>query len=327
METRSLRQLATVLPTMTYHHRISSPNLNLASYIWEERETIPFDELIISWNMMRPQYGEFHIQTSVRIENEWSPWFLYASWGSNGQKGGNVSAENYPIQIKQDILQIVGGMKAEGFRISIEASEGAFIEECYSIHACASSIADLFTESFVKIPCHIDLKVPLISQMALPHPRHRDMCSAVATSSAVSYLLNKNRIDPIFFALQARDEAFDIFGNWVLNTAHASAVLGKDWRCWVQRLKGFDEIYAKLQDNIPVVVSVRGPLTGSALPYNQGHLLTVKGYMPKERKVLCMDPAFSEDTATNVCYDLQDFMEAWSRRQYIAYLFERNPST
>lgn len=326
MGLKNQRQLAIALPTITYHHSLSTVELNAPSYIWEEHDTMPFDELIISWNMMRPQYGEFKIQTSVKIANEWSPWFLYASWASNGQKGGNVSTGEHPIQIQQDLLQIVGGSKAEGFRILIEASEGALIEECYSIHACISSIADLFPESNAKNPYHIDLKVPLISQMMLPHPRHRDMCSAVATSSAISYLLNKNRIDPIFFALQARDEAFDVFGNWALNTAHASAVLGKNWQCWVQRLRGFDEIYAKLYAGIPVVVSVRGPLTGSASPYNQGHLLTVKGYLPKEKKVLCMDPAFPEDAATNVSYDLQDFMEAWSRRQYIAYVFQRQES-
>lgn len=319
--------LETVLSSVTYHHYLSDLEPDLTSYIWQQSDVISFDELIVSWNVMRPQYGEFTISVSVEINEMWSPWFPYATWGSEGQKGGNVKATRFPLQIAQDIIEMVDGQKATGFRVRIEAKEGASLDEFYSIHACASSIADIIPDKAVHASASIDLKIPLISQMMLSHPRHRDMCSAASTSSVVSYLLHKNRIDPVSFALQARDEAFDIFGNWVLNAANASAVLGKKWHCWVQRLKGFNDIYARLSANIPVVVSVRGPLEGSALPYNQGHLLVVKGYHPKEKKVLCMDPAFPEDEATNVSYHLKDFMEAWSRRQCIAYLFEKTERT
>lgn len=314
----------TVLSTVTYHHYLPGIDSGLRSYIWEESDVISFDELIISWNVMRPQYGEFKISISVKIGEMWSPWFIYACWGSSGQKGGNVQATRFPLQIKQDILELIDGQKGVGFRVRIEASEGAHLEEFYSIHVCASSITDIIPEKTTIANDRIDLQIPLISQMMLAHPRHRDMCSAASTSAVVSYLLNKNRIDPISFALQSCDEASDIFGNWVLNTAHASAVLGKDWHCWVQRLTGFDEIYSRLQANIPVVVSVKGPLPGSALPYNQGHLLAVKGYEPKQKRVLCMDPAFPKNEATNVSYRLNDFLEAWSKRQCVAYLFEKS---
>ena len=114
----------------------------------------------------------------------------------------------------------------------------------------------------------------------------------------------------------------DIFGNWVLNTAQASSVLGNKWQCWVERLAGFGDIYDRLKNNLPVVVSVKGPLPGARFPYTNGHLIAVKGYNPKTEQVLCMDPAFQADEATAVAYNLSDFMDAWSRRRRIAYVFE-----
>lgn len=314
------------LATATYHHSLAHVPRETTTYTWEEDDVIGFDELIISWNIMRPQYGEFAILVSVKIDAQWTPWFQYAFWGCSGQRGGDVRDADFPLQVNQDILQLLNSQTATGLRICITASEGASLDECYSIHACTSLLRTFRPSDKLQAQHSIDLNVPLISQMQLPHPRCHDMCSAVATSSVVSYLLNKNRIDPIFFALQARDEAFNIFGNWVLNTAHASAILGKGWQCWVQRLTGFGEIYERLLADTPVVVSVRGPLEGSALPYSQGHLLVVKGYREQDRKVLCMDPAFSTDATTNVSYTLNDFMEAWSRRQCIAYLFEKRES-
>lgn len=311
-----------ILSTVTYHHHINDVEEGSSSYTWEQPDVISFDELIVSWNAMRPQYGDFNINIAVKINEMWSPWFLYSSWSSESQKGGNVDPVRFPVQVRQDILQVVDGQKATGFRVRVDAKNGATLEEFYWLHACATSVVDLLPTK-VTANSSVNLDVPLISQMMLKHARHKDMCSAASTSSVVSYLLKKNRIDPVSFALQACDEAHDIFGNWILNTAHASAILGKKWQCWVQHLTGFDDIHARLRINIPVVVSVKGPLKGSALPYSNGHLLVVKGYDHKEKEVICMDPAFSENELTDVRYDLDDFVKAWSKRNFIAYIFEK----
>ena len=306
--------------TKTYHHQLALPSNGLVSYIWEEENTIPFDDLIISWNAMRPQYGGFHIAISVKTES-WTPWFLYASWTSAGQRGGMAFPRDVPLKIELDIIELLNGVTATGFRIRLEAVDGAVLDEFYFLHACASRPSALQVEDKAIGGPAVDLNVPLVSQFVLPHPRHRDMCSASSTSAAVSFLLKKNCIDPIFFAIQARDEASDIFGNWVLNMAHASSIMGKEWCCWVQRLQGFDDIYARLRNGTPVVVSIKGALKGALYPYENGHLIVVKGFNPEDNKVLCMDPAYPQDIDTNVSYDLKDFLAAWSRRKYIAYMF------
>jgi Peptidase_C39 like family len=312
----ALQKQAKSMCTVTYHHDIFPES---DQYTWEQ-DSISFDELIVSWNAMRPQCGRFQISVSVKINGIWSPLYPYASWGNGGQQGGNV--HDTSIRIKEDILELLNGRQATGFRIVLKAEEGAHLDEFYSLHACASVITTVFSEKMIAFDHSFDLSVPLISQMQLHHPRHRDMCSASATAAAVSYLMKIDRLDPVSFALQAHDDAFGILGNWVLNTAQASSILGKHWSCWVERLSGFHDIYNHLKRNIPVVVSVKGPLSGSALPYNQGHLIVVKGYSHQEKHVLCMDPAFAEDKLTEVRYCLNDFLEAWSRRGCIAYIFK-----
>jgi hypothetical protein len=68
---------------------------------------------------------------------------------------------------------------------------------------------------------------------------------------------------------------------------------------------------------------VRGPLPGSAKPYANGHLMAVIGYDPSQQTVICMDPAFPADSETHVVYHLSDFLQAWSRRGNVAYVFAK----
>jgi hypothetical protein len=85
----------------------------------------PFDELMISWNAIRPIEGRFLFYVSVKI-NEWSPWLLYASWGSNGQSSFSNITQDGSIRVYQDALDILDGKKATGFQIKIISEGYAF---------------------------------------------------------------------------------------------------------------------------------------------------------------------------------------------------------
>jgi hypothetical protein len=104
--------------------------------------------------------------------------------------------------------------------------------------------------------------------------------------------------------------------------AQASTYLGKDWGLWVERLRGFQDLYERLLLNTPVIASVRGPLPGSAKPYLHGHLLVISGFDPERGEVLCMDPAFPTDEKTHIGYGLKDFLSAWKKRGNLAYIFQ-----
>lgn len=290
---------------------------------WKEENLSPFDELMVSWNSIRPIEGKFLFYVSVKTD-QWSPWLLYASWGSDGQSSFLSTTEVTPVKSYQDALEIMEGKKATAFQVKIVTEGGANLSSIHGLHVYTNS--DKFKELQKADPSltSIYLKVPGLSQMALNHVRHADLCSPTSTTAVTRYLSNNYTIDPLFFAQEVWDSGFDIFGNWVFNVAQASTHLGDRWNCWVERLKGFNDIHSHINQGTPVIVSVRGPLPGSAQPYAKGHLLAVIGYDSLNKKVICMDPAFPTDGDTHVSYTLSDFVQAWSRRGNIAYIFTKN---
>jgi len=291
---------------------------------WKEENLDGFDELMISWNTSRPPEGKFDFYVSVKI-NEWSPWLLYASWGSNGQSSFLNTIQGSSVRVYQDALEVLDGKKATGFQVKIVAEGSAHVDKIHGLHVYTNGDQpkELQTSSCLK---SVYLKVPGLSQITVDHPRPRDLCSPVSTTAVIRYLLNDNTINPSRFAQNVWDNGFDIFGNWVFNTAQASVHLGDQWNCWVEKLHGFNDVYHYLEKGTPVVVSVRGPLQGSALPYAKGHLLAIIGYDPSNQKVICMDPAFPKDSDTHVTYDLSDFIQAWNRRGKVAYIFSKKGS-
>jgi hypothetical protein len=287
---------------------------------WTQENLPPFDELIVSWNAARPAKGNYHIYVSAKVD-QWSEWLPYATWGQDGQSSFSQPSSDGTMRVYQDVLGILGGKKATGFRIKIEMEGRICPCQFYGTHVYTNSDAALEIKQGVSFGDPVYVPVAGLSQMMLNHPRCRDLCSPTSTIAVVRYLTKNGSIDPVRFALDSWDRGFDIFGNWVLNVAEASATLGSSWQAWVERLSGFDAIYRMLAQKTPVVVSVRGPLSGSALPYEKGHLMAVIGYDPVQQKVICMDPAFPIDQQTQVQYDLSDFVQAWNRRGRIAYVF------
>lgn len=274
---------------------------------WKEENLSSFDELILSWNALRPVQGKFLFYVSVKT-NEWSPWLLYASWGSEGQK--SFSAKNPLAKVYQDTLETE---KATAFRIKVVTEGEARLDDIHALHVYINSKQDV--QGLPPILSPVDLKVPGLSQ------KTKDVCSPTSTTAVTRYLSHNYTIDPTDFAQKVWDAEFDIYGNWVFNVAESWTYLGSKWTAWVQRLNGFQDIYERLRAGTPVVVSVRGPLSGSASPYAQGHLMAVIGYDPLHKQVLCMDPAFPSNSKTHVSYALSDFLKAWERRGNIAYIF------
>jgi hypothetical protein len=290
---------------------------------WREENLAPFNELMISWNAPRPNVGNYLFYVSVKTD-DWSPWLLYASWGSEGQRGFVSKTALAPVEIYQDALSILNSQTARGFQIKVISEDHLVLPPIFQLHVYTNSDQIEGIEQTINYSRSVRLPFKGLSQMALSHVRHKDLCSPSSTTAVVRYLLNDNTIDPLFFARDIWDSGFDIYGNWVFNVAQASVHLGPIWSCWVERLNGFDSIYRSLHEGIPVVVSIRGPLEGSAQPYSKGHLLAIIGYESEQKKVICMDPAFASDEETFVSYDFLDFMQAWQRRGKIAYVFSRS---
>ncbi len=299
----------------TYHHLVAP--CGLESYVWRQNESIEFKELILTWNSRRPPEGTLHFSISLKRGGAWTPWISYMDWGHNRQ----TSYDSRPLESIHsyiDTISIENGPPATGFRIRISTSGGATLTGLEALHLWLGPVE---TSDELSPPDEeIYLPVPGISQMTLAHRRSKDLCSPTSTVAVVDYLLGEV-VDPVHFAQLSRDSGFDIYGNWVFNCAQAFDSLKGTTQVWVEKLAGFQPILEDLKAGIPTVVSVRSPLPGSAQEYKNGHLMAVIGYDPKEQLVHCMDPAFPEDDETFVSYSLKDFLQAWHRRDRVAYRF------
>jgi hypothetical protein len=294
----------------------SKPNNN--EIVWKQTDLRPFDELLISWCGRRPEKGFYKIEVSV-FTDRWSPFLPYAVWGDHYQYTFNHSISHFKTH--QDTFEILDGKKANGFQIHIRAYDGASIYHLHALYACATDLKAHAVAAGISKNLSIKLLVPKISQLAIVDSRSRRICSPVSTTAILRYLLPDVHVDPLSFADAVYDKTFDIYGNWILNTAQASHLLGPSWHSCVARFSGFSQILSFLEKNYPVVVSVKSPLPGSTLPYTSGHLIVVRGYDAQTQTVLCMDPAFSEDEHTYVNYRIEDFLAAWNRRHGVVYLF------
>lgn len=303
------------------HLEASMMHLKKVKKEWKEENLPLFDELILSWNGKRPIDGKHLFYIRVKI-HEWSPWLLYASWGSDNQSSFLSTTPDSPVRVYQDTFEIMEEKKATAFEIKIIQEGAAALDDIRHLHVYTNSDQNQ-EEEMISYSAPVTLQLKGLSQIAINHPRNKDLCSPTSTTAVIRYLLNNPKLDPEIFAQQAWDNGFDIYGNWVLNIAQASAELGPEWNCWVERLNGLNAIIRRLHKGTPVIVSVRGPLNGSALNYSAGHLMVVIGYDPFQQKVICMDPAFPFNAETVVSYDRLDFVQAWKRRGKIAYIFNK----
>lgn len=295
------------------HHHLST---SATTHEWRVEHALPFNELLLSWNGARPSRGHFVFEVSVFHNESWTPWLETARWGADGQRGSVIKTER--LSVDQDTVELPTGLLANGFAVRVRAENGATLSTLRILHACTSAKPLALSAKHFDAPS-IALDVPGLSQMALQDPRGPRLCSP-ASLTAVVRALTGRAVDPLCLSTQAWDSGSDIFGNWSLNVAAASGELGSEWSCWVERLSGFGALYERLQAKTPVVISVRGPLVGSAQPYVSGHLMVVRGWDRERQEVLCMDPAFESDAATLVRYPLQDLVTAWERRGRVAYV-------
>lgn len=318
--------LSSVFAHFTETHSHSVQLKNDQSYEWEIQNTKAFNELLLSWSSPRPEKGSYKFYVALK-DKDWTDWMSYAEWGENVQKTFSSKTSDSFAKNFQDTTEVQEGKTAKGFRIKVIAQNGASLKNLKSLYVCTSNLNHYFISDIKH-----SLKNLLIdnvqgqSQMALPHPRSRDLCSPTSTSTVVNFLSGEKIVKTTEFAEKVRDQEFDIYGNWALNVAEANNILQESpWECHIERLISFEDLYKHLKMNTPVVVSIKGDLTkiGAPVPYKSGHLMVVVGFDSENNKVLCVDSALDKDEKTFISYDLKDFLRVWGVRKNLAYIFSK----
>lgn len=298
-------------------------------FIWQCTQTMPFNECIVSWNGVRPEQGVMTLWVSVRHE-DWSPWHRLAHWTPSSQRTFINKLDPY-VHTKHVLCDLQKGKMAHGFRVKATFEEGADPRCLRALFVCMSDMKKFSLTPFpLQKPTVVVDDVPTQSQMVLDHKRKHDFCSPTATSILVSYFMKKQGIDDhasgqldnfvVDFADKVHDKGYlDIYGNWLLNVAHASHETAGSVMFRVERLNSFYDLYKLLQRKIPVAVSVRR-LKGGATPYKNGHFIVVVGWDKKRSSVVCIDPAFQHKGQLLQYYKLWDFLKAWARSKHLSYV-------
>jgi len=301
-------------------------NQSSHEYIWEQPITKSFNELILSWNALRPDDGKLTFAVSIKHANQWSNWHRLAEWGPDFQRTF-VNKRHPYVHTKHVRVEMQRGCRARGFRVRVTSSGGAKLENLKALFACLSNLNQFQINQPDKDLSHVVIQgVPRQSQMVIDHPRRKDLCSPTSTSVVVNYFMRSlygqtsNMHDYVIdFADKVHDQGPNIYGNWLFNVAQAYNSSRGDVFYRVERLNSFNDLYSYLAREIPIVVSVRR-LRGGATPYRNGHILVVVGYNPVNKTVLCIDPAFRNAKSCLKAYGLWDFLYAWGRSRNLSYI-------
>lgn len=288
----------------------------------------PFSQLIFSWNALRPSGGgffRFFVRARNKATKQWLPWHKAAEWGAGVQRSfmsKHPEGSDY-LFVR---LELPDANMADDFELRIEPYKGASLAHIKLIAVTTSRFSQLVPDNTqapaIQKLCSVHIKgVPPISQLAFNDRDSTRICSPTSTSMVISYLTRKP-INALEFAHGVFDTGLGVYGSWPFNCAHAFEKLKNNYYVYATRLKNFKELHEVLMRNIPVVVSICGPLPEAPRPMAEGHLLVVLGYDAKNQRVLCNDPGYPTDQEVVTSYRLSDFLVAWERRSRFAYVFE-----
>lgn len=289
--------------------------------------TVPFTQLILSWNINRPAKGYYRFWGRLHDakRRRWLEWHRLMEWGCDRQRSffhKGVASVNYYVRLE------TMHREADGFEIYLEPCDDSSFEE--AMLAVTVSHTGRFlpeeVEQYATLPSIAIADVPKLSQMVLSHPERERVCSPTSMMMVGTYL-GKDAIDEQFID-GVYDHGLGVFGSWAFNCAHLYTALQSSYHCLVRRLHSFQSLYNVVQQGIPVPVSIRGGLTGAPQAYPNGHFVVVVGYDAATKRVLCHDPAVLPapdlEKAEDICkaYDLAEFILAWERSMRLAYYIQ-----
>ena len=286
-----------------------------------------FNQLIFSWNSLKPLQGYFSFFGQIRDAHtkKWYGAHHMADWGSTLKRSYSKSSaqESSYHHVR---LEAPSGTYADAFRITITPHKGASLDSIKGLIVNTVNLK-LFEKvedknSFDHLPSVMVDNVPCYSQMIINHARANHMCSPTSLSMLLGYI-TLTPIDTLQTAHGVYDKGLDAFGSWPFNIAYAFEYCQGNFLFYSARLASFEALHTILMKKMPVIVSIRGPLKGAAGEYIHGHLMIVIGWDKENKKVICHDPAFKKNSTVRVEYAVQDFIQAWGRSSNLSYIAEK----
>lgn len=150
----------------------------------------PFNEMLISANVVFKSKGYFTLEAQILSEEGWSGWISFGRYSHSAGESGSAAAADKNIEALEkgiftdtDILKTKNKASAARFRIKIRADESAILKLVSFTFTDTSAEYRPFSSN-MPAPVSGIIDAEPISQFALPSERAARICSPVCCSMA-----------------------------------------------------------------------------------------------------------------------------------------------
>ncbi|MCP5520490.1 MAG: C39 family peptidase [Verrucomicrobiales bacterium] len=301
-------------------HRVASESfLRTADGEWTSplfQPAVPFDELIYSWHLARPD-DTFRLYLQVRFgPGDESPWLYAGYWGTVGNRVPHREAPSFDRGVlDMDWLKLKA--RAAGFRFRVKADVGGAplgappaLTIITTDNHPSPEVARTHRGGIVAPPpASRILDVPLRRQMNSRGERMIDRCQSAALASAMEYFGKSVPLEQI--TAYTFDEEYEYPGIWPRVTA-AAQEFGFD--AAIGRFRDWDAVRRALAQNQVLLCSMsmkRGECQAPPYPSMGGHIVALCG-VTDDGRVVVTDSFLGRSGAGYLCQWLQsDFEKVW----------------
>ena len=266
-------------------------------------ETVNFCSLILSVNYTTATNGWLLSEVQICQNGTWSDFFKLAFYSKKLNHSFDAQeTENAVLCI--DELQAKIPAQAYRFRLTLQ---GEMDVSCVTV--CVEPVEKNPAQEIDFPSGKQQIKIVPLSQMQLPlsPEMQKRLCSPTSLCMALNALGFPS--DPLETAAAVYDKQADIYGNWTLNTAYASA---RGLFACVTHFHTLAELSDYINKDSLVLATIayqKGELSGAAAEQTPGHLVLICGWT--EGKICVADPAAQTKEEVIRFYNSKEFTRAW----------------
>lgn len=300
---------------------IEKDNLT-AEWVSKVKEVSPFERLVVSWNTTTFENTNIEVWIRVRTSQNWSMWFSYGKWTTDGNNTGSFSGQQDNFaRLDIDELVVHSGLgEAVQVKLALTRKHSAIDSPSVrSIFATLCTPTNRYESTVVTDDFRLD--VPTRSQLVVEEIGNI-ICSPTSLSMVLEYYGLDLPTEQV--AKGTIDNGTSIYGNWSYNVAYVGEC---GYKSYVHYCDSFDNVLELLKQDIPVIASIItkdvSELDGASQAYPSGHLIVVTGVEKTDDGVMvCVnDPAAKTIENVSRKYKYHQFIKAW---KHLIYVIERH---
>ena len=278
----------------------------------EIKSRIPFDEMVVSWNVEASAGGYLIVEARAIYMGTATKYYQLGTWSNSstnhnrrsavGQKDadGDVKTDTLVLERAAEILQIRLRLGPDG----TIAPKLKFLGVCLSDTTARPSPIPPERRAWDKL-----LAVPERTQMI--YPNGKTLCSPTTVSMMMAFWaeqLKRPELDRTVpeVADAVYDSEWHGAGNWPFNMAYAGSF--KSMRAYVARLSDVSELEQWIAEGIPVGLSVDYDHLRAKGPGPNGHLVVCVGFT-KTGDPIINDPGTSQNVRK--IFPRRNLIDAW----------------